>query len=463
MQLCAHRKLYGGSSQCIGVHNRIKYKLLFFAIILVNNQIISQYKKEINQVIKNYSLAKSDSDKVKLLNELAEYYRENDNQKSLVVSLRALSLCDSIGFKRGFWKAYNNVGEAHKYLGNFKEALGYHQKALKFAEEKNNQKLIGHSYNNLAIIVKKNNNLDLAKIYFEKSLAAYRTANFKMGLYTSFNNLGNLFHRQSNEPKAYHYLLQAYKIANELKDSSIICQSLTNLGNVLYDLKKIDSSTFCYYKSYQISLKHASKREFINAGCNLAAIYYEDKKFYMAQKLFDSLIICARQLNDKQIMSQLYSGIGSMHYANENYKLAYLYKDSLRQIENELYDINTTESINELTAVFENEKKELLIKNQSLEIASKEKQNQQKTNIIIFGAIALFATGFFAALAFLNYRKTKKANMVIEKQKKEAEEQKGLIELKQKEILDSMRYAQRIQKALMPNEKQIQASINKGK
>jgi hypothetical protein len=53
-----------------------------------------------------------------------------------------------------------------------------------------------------------------------------------------------------------------------------------------------------------------------------------------------------------------------------------------------------------------------------------------------------------AAIAFRAFRQKKKANAVIL-------QQKLLVEEKQKEILDSIRYAKRIQTVLMPNEKYI--------
>lgn len=46
--------------------------------------------------------------------------------------------------------------------------------------------------------------------------------------------------------------------------------------------------------------------------------------------------------------------------------------------------------------------------------------------------------------------------------KKEAEEQKVMVEEKQKEILDSIKYARRIQFALLPSDKQVERQIKKG-
>jgi len=79
--------------------------------------------------------------------------------------------------------------------------------------------------------------------------------------------------------------------------------------------------------------------------------------------------------------------------------------------------------------------------------------------IILFGTLALVGTGFFATMAFINYRKTKKANLIIENQKLEVElkneeitHQKDLVEEKQKEIIDSINYAKRIQQAVLTGE-----------
>ncbi|MBK6986534.1 MAG: SpoIIE family protein phosphatase [Bacteroidetes bacterium] len=114
---------------------------------------------------------------------------------------------------------------------------------------------------------------------------------------------------------------------------------------------------------------------------------------------------------------------------------------------------------NELEAKYETEKKELQIKSQTFEIETKEKQNKQKSFIILFGTLALVGTGFFAAIAFINFKKTKKQNLIIENQKMEVElkneeitHQKELVDEKQKEIIDSINYAKRIQQAVLTGE-----------
>ena len=62
---------------------------------------------------------------------------------------------------------------------------------------------------------------------------------------------------------------------------------------------------------------------------------------------------------------------------------------------------------------------------------------------------------------FRSYQQKKKANELITKQRDEVELQKQLIEEKQKEILDSIHYAKRIQLSLLPTEKYIDKIFKK--
>jgi len=73
----------------------------------------------------------------------------------------------------------------------------------------------------------------------------------------------------------------------------------------------------------------------------------------------------------------------------------------------------------------------------------------EKQKEIIHPLIALC----MIALLVYNFRKTMKDNIIITKQKEELETQKTIIEEKQKEILESIEYALRIQTAILPPEK----------
>jgi serine phosphatase RsbU (regulator of sigma subunit) len=183
----------------------------------------------------------------------------------------------------------------------------------------------------------------------------------------------------------------------------------------------------------------------------------------------------AKNKNTAQTKTYLYKSLYYSRISGITDNIVHLYKDLAlcyilenRKDSAEVYFLKTLaviDSLNtqqglqqtkDLETKYETEKKELQIQNQSLEIEAKEKQNNQKSVIILLGSLALLGSGFFGIIAFLNYRKTKKANAIIENQKREVElkneeitRQKELVDEKQKEIIDSINYAQRIQQAVL--------------
>jgi hypothetical protein len=94
---------------------------------------------------------------------------------------------------------------------------------------------------------------------------------------------------------------------------------------------------------------------------------------------------------------------------------------------------------------YETEKKEKeLIKSK----ADSEKQAVIR-NTFIAGFIFMI---LLATLIFRGYRNKQKLNVLVTAEKHKVEMQKELLEEKQKEILDSIHYAKRIQDSLLPSE-----------
>jgi cell division protein FtsB len=92
--------------------------------------------------------------------------------------------------------------------------------------------------------------------------------------------------------------------------------------------------------------------------------------------------------------------------------------------------------------------------------AEQEKKDEVSRTIIYGISSGLLLVMLLALFVFRSYRQKQKANVIITKQKEEVEMQKQLVEVKQKEILDSIYYARRIQRSLLPGEKHIAKMLN---
>jgi hypothetical protein len=91
--------------------------------------------------------------------------------------------------------------------------------------------------------------------------------------------------------------------------------------------------------------------------------------------------------------------------------------------------------------------------NEIREQAARE-EHMRKNMLIVFILVVLTTVVIFSIMLYKRFRLTQKQKDLIE-------EQKVLVEEKQGEILDSIRYAQRIQKSLLPTEKYLEKNIRK--
>ncbi len=140
-------------------------------------------------------------------------------------------------------------------------------------------------------------------------------------------------------------------------------------------------------------------------------------------------------------MSYSYGCLAIMHAKNGNFVNAYNFQCLYMQIKDSIFNKENAAQLSEMQTKYETEKKEKeLIKSK----ADSEKQNVIK-NAFIAGFIFMI---LLAILIFRGYQNKQKSNVLITAQK-------------QKEILDSIHYAKRIQDSLLPSEKNIERTLKR--
>jgi serine phosphatase RsbU (regulator of sigma subunit) len=151
--------------------------------------------------------------------------------------------------------------------------------------------------------------------------------------------------------------------------------------------------------------------------------------------------------------SEFYEVSGQQDHALRFYKKYIALRDSLKNEENTASmlraELNYEFDKKEIAAREAQEKKDLVAKNE------REKQKVIRNSFIAAFVFMLV----LAVLIYREYRNKRKTNFTILRQKKEVEHQKHLVEQKQKQIIDSINYAQRIQNSILVSEADIRKSI----
>jgi tetratricopeptide (TPR) repeat protein len=437
-------------------------------------------KKDIKKAIEYYNLS------------LVVYEKLNDVEK-----------IDKINYSLGF---INNES------GNYKEAIDYYEKALKYRLIKGNKDNIAILYNNIGNVLLKwgkyedaiNNYINALKT-FEKIGAQDKMASCYNNIGAAYENLTRGINYQQNKvnyDKSLEYLNKALKIWETLGVQQEIANSFNNIGNVYAKLiyenicSKLGAdweSTFrtsdlqyiskeytpvidYYRKSLSIREKNSDKQGIAISLSNLGKIYSKLRNYTQALAFLDRALVINKELNNQSEVSYTLWGIGRIFYMQKKYKEAlvllnegleiarsnnmghikdiYLtmsdvyfasgsYKESLEtykhfvEIQDSLVNENNMKQIKEIDTKYDTEGKKLQI--QLLDI-----QVEQRNKTIYF-----FIAGMLGVLVitFLLI----KQNKVRRKTNLELADKNSLITEQKKEITDSIHYASRIQKAIMPD------------
>lgn len=399
---------------------------------------------------------------------------------------RAIALVKPIllsGDEEQVFEACYLIGDCQYLLGEFNESLKSYESCLKLGEAQEDEDKISKGYLGIGSIYSENGNPDLAFEFYFKALEIRERLGDQLATANVLNNIAVLFHNQGKLEKAISYMHQVSRIDCSLQDSMSMGFSFSNLGAFHYYNDNTDSALYYHNKALSIRTALKDKFQMSRSMNNIANVFVEIGQLDKAIDLYQKAISIRRDLNNRHELALSLNNVGESLVANEKYKEAFPYLteangilDSLDDVQmlldnslnlartyyelgrfkegyemlRKTYDLNRkvfneAKSLQsqEMMAKFETERTEK--ENEGLRA---EKAEQDLTIVQAENRVYLLIGGLsiFALLALLILGKLR-AN------KKNTNTLKGLydqLEEKNSNIVDSINYAKRIQKAILP-------------
>ncbi|MBA2612777.1 MAG: tetratricopeptide repeat protein [Bacteroidetes bacterium] len=461
-------------------HNQLFKKVLFVGTFLFLNVLLYSQSDTL-AVSENIELARAQ-------------FSKNPNE-GLRFAITALDLAIRSDNKKFIGKANNTLGSAYYFLGNNDSAEVYQSKALEIQLELNDPEGLGRSYTNLGTIYSENGLNDKAIQYFLKAEKKFIEINYRIGLSKLYNSLGILFYNTKDFNNATRYYKNALNIARELKDETLYYSIATNLANTLSYQHKNKEALYMYLLSYNIAKRQnnfsdlaticnsicqqyltlnnllAAKkydteameliRKYelsdyfkISAFGNYGIILRNEGKYKEAILYLDSALNYAKESEDLLKQIDLHTELGQVLAKENRYSEALKNTFSASELKDSLYAKNLEDKLAEVNAVHNTEKKD-----QEISSLNSQKKNQKKINILLIAIVIVSVISLI--IAIYSYIRKRKTNELISAQKQEVEAKNLIIERKQKEIIDSIKYAQRIQNAHLPKESYITKNLNR--
>lgn len=387
----------------------------------------------IDSFLKELPSAKEDTNKVKLLDDLSYAYNGIDPALGLKYAQDALSLAQTLQYKRGIALAYGNIGvnnmalsdypkaldnlltalkiyeELHDkrriastlgnigniyiHQGDYPKTLEYYFKVLKMFEDMNSQSDVAITYANIASVYENESELSKALEYCYKALKICTDSGYKRGIAINQKTIGNVYEGQGNYAKALEYDFTALKTFEELGDKHSIAICLGSIGECYMTMTK-DTVVVKPDK-----LIPATKAERLKLS-----VEYLKKAITLFTELgdLDDLQIFSQNLSEAQVLS------GNYKDALESYKEYVAINDSVFGKENQIKLLNLQT------------KREIDLKNKQIEIdkLAVEKKKSERIFYIIGILLLLAVIGFMMR----NYFLQRKSNHQLSLEKKRSED-----------------------------------------
>jgi serine phosphatase RsbU (regulator of sigma subunit)/Tfp pilus assembly protein PilF len=341
------------------------------------------------------------------------------------------------------------LGLLEREKGVYNRSSEYYYKALEIAEKNNFKKQKASIYNGIAVLAAIQKEPEKAIEFYTKSLEIYKEIDFLAGQGSIYNNIGLSYLDKNNNSTAQKFFFKALEISNKMKDEFNIAVNCENIGLTYHEMNNDNLAIIYYSKALKIWYSREDEYSIPISLGYIAKTFIRQKKWnraidtlHKAMKFAEKVNSIASQRDMALQLSEAYEGNGDIASSFKYYKIGNSLSDSLQNNDKtkEITEIQLNYTFNKIK-VRDSIKHELEVKAKETQLAT-----EKNYKYIVSAVLALILLLLFFVLK--NYKEKKKANEVITFQK-------DLVEKKQKEILDSITYARRIQTALLSQDEVI--------
>lgn len=369
--------------------------------------------------------------------------------------------------KKGIAYSLNNIGQIYLNQGDVAKTLDCYYRALKIREEIKDPKGISQSLNNIGFALYNHGNPSCksskeiclkegrlkAFEYYTRSLKLREEINDQRGIAISLSNIGGAYSDmgdpdctvskeeclRSGQNKALEYFQRSLVILEEIKDKWGIANSLNDIGTILLEQQRVAEAMVYANRGFQTSKELGYPVNIKKASSLLKKIYKKQNKYKEALAMHELEI----QMRDS--------------ITNEETKKSSIKK----QFQYEYEKKAAADSIKN--------REEQKVRNAQLTAQQAQLKQEKTKRFALYGGLILVL--IFAAFMFNRYKITQQQrntialqktkvdkayielnhqNEEIAKQRDEIGKQKYTLEAHQKEIIDSITYAKRLQEAILP-------------
>ncbi len=392
-----------------------------------------------------------------------------------------------------------NIGNVYNQEGKFAEAISIYKEAIKIAKQSGDMHLELVASTNLATMYRAsgltqkaieilNNAFEINKVLKDEEQETFLYSTLatlqedqgntgdaiKSGLkalevlkhHKDFqqeaaikNNMGMYYRSVGDHKKSFQFYQEAIQLYSDLNDSLSMATVYNNFASECLSINQTELAIQSSLKGLRIAKKEGDTILTYNSLLTIADAYTKSKDFKNALIYANEAKPLVEKIGLKKNLKEMYNSLADLYVGMNDYKNATEYLIKLLVYTDSLNSENNTQMVANLGVEMGlySKEKEIEILNKNAEIKEIELARQKNIRLFFIGVAFLFA--LIGVIIMFSYRRIKKSNLIIENQKMQVElkneeitRQKEIVDEKQKEIIDSINYAKRIQHAVLTGE-----------
>jgi two-component system, NarL family, sensor kinase len=302
--------------------------------------------------------AKSDSQKVDILNQLSATFLSSDFKKALDFALQAQALAETSGNRSGAGKSLLSAGMANYFQGNFEKSIACYLESLDIYEHLSDTRGIILVLNELGTLEKKNEDIKNSEQHLLRALDLSHSIQDSGLIAHSMNNVGHVYELQNDLTKAMEYYMESAVIKEKLNDLYGAAFNYDNMGNILSKQGKYDEAKKYFEKEIRIfsglndRMAHAIAINNMGEMFNMKGDYVRARTY-----LFQSLAV-SRQIGYKDLSRHIYNVLSDTYRKEKNFEKAYDFFVQGVALKDSLYNEQKSKQLQDLQTRYDTEKKE---------------------------------------------------------------------------------------------------------
>ncbi|QIZ73677.1 tetratricopeptide repeat protein [Oxynema aestuarii AP17] len=226
---------------------------------------------------------------------------------------QSLEIQRAIGNRGGEATSLNNLGNAYYSLGQYREAIAFHEQSLEIERaignrggEANSLGNLGNAYNSLGQYRE-------AIAFHEQSLEIERAIGNRGGEANSLGNLGNAYNSLGQYREAIAFHEQSLEIQRAIGNRGGEANSLIGLGNAYYSLGQYREAIAFHEQSLEIQRAIGDRRGEATSLGNLGSAYDSLGQYREAIAFHEQSLEIKRAIGDRRGEANSLQNLGALY------------------------------------------------------------------------------------------------------------------------------------------------------